>query len=368
MPIASAARRVVESSRFTSSARPAAHRLASAGCAAAATDRNRSLHQTPGEAQQRDRAGVGRREPLPVPLVHREEREAGDDRYREPEVAQELAIAWSDPRSQADAAARIQPRAAERAEHGSHERAPGEAVYAHPGRQHEASEDDAGVVDERREGGREETTSRQQARLHDATHQEEDLAGEDDPREPDRERVLLGVERGVLQRRERSGGEPQDRRDRDRQQAHRADHRREQPIGRRLAALAHLRVERQEGDREGARGEQVVQEVREREGRVVGVGAAAGTDLVGEQRLAHEAERPGEEHAPGEQHGRRGHPGRFRPLAALDALDLGAAGRLHVPHPRRSMRQGVGRASGASRSSSGLSSRQGVPSQVSTTT
>ncbi len=61
-----------------------------------------------------------------------------------------------------------------------------------------------------------------------------------------------------------------------------------------------------EGDAERASGDQVIQEIGEREGGVIGVGDGVGADLVGDGPIAEEAEHAAEQDAGHDDAGGRG--------------------------------------------------------------
>ncbi len=280
--------------------------------------RHRHLHQLPRVREMRDHALAEQpAEPAVVPLVHRQQGLPEHQRRCDQQVAEEHAVEWRNAQPHAYATARVEPW------HEKRTRARRPRVHPTRSPRHPcaapatARRDDAAVVDERRDGGGEETPAREQRHLHDASRQEEELRRQHDARQMHGERALLAVETRELQRDERVRREPHRSRSHQCDRAERAEHGREQALGRCLPLLAAgSRVERQECDRERAPREQIVQQIGELEGGVVGVGLAAGTDPVGEQRLAREAEHAREQHAAGQQCGRRRNPRRARLVAA----------------------------------------------------
>jgi hypothetical protein len=153
----------------------------------------------------------------------------------------------------------------------------------------------------------------------------EHLRRQHDAREVHRQRLRGRVEAGELQRDERRREPPEQRRGDGADDGERPEHRGEQVVGGALVAAGEmLGVERQKGDRQRAAGEQIVEQVGDLEGGIVGIGGRSGADSVGEQRFSRIAEHARQQHARRQQQRRRAHT---RRLWSLRRLHL-----VHRPH------------------------------------
>ena len=199
--------------------------------------RNRLTYH--GHGQQHQLAGVGERgdrpdreprpEPLVVPLVDRDHRRTEHERQRGEEIAVQRGIAQIDPDAHREHAPRLEPGRPERSQHRACQRAPREALGAELAPERDAARDDREVVDQRRERLRHEVPARHQRAAQHSTGDEEDLRGQQDPRQPRRQRRLLGRE-AELERDQAVGGEPHRQRADRREQRRRAEHEREKAL------------------------------------------------------------------------------------------------------------------------------------------
>ena len=119
---------------------------------------------------------------------------------------------------------------------------------------------------------------------------------------------LSAPEIGELEDHQRLGEPPEQRGGQQCDEAQRAEHRGEDAVGGLLSPFgANAGVEGNQGNRERADPQEVVEHVRDLEGGIVGVGFGTDTEAVGEHGLAHEAEHSGEEEARRQQCGGGGH-------------------------------------------------------------
>ena len=160
----------------------------------------------------------------------------------------------------------------------------------------DGSEDDAEVVDERRDGLVEEDLADEEARAEDSADEEEERAGEDDAGEAGAEERALGGEFGEgdagVEGGEELGDQDGDGED---------DHHGVEDDGERavcalfVAGVAVAVEDGDEGDGGYSADEEVAEHVGELEGGVVGVGGLAGAEDVVDVFCADEAEDSGEE-------------------------------------------------------------------------
>jgi hypothetical protein len=205
-----------------------------------------------------------------------------------------------------------------RTRRGACECAPREPLDTHACPEQEAAGDDRRVVDQRRRGLCAEAAVCHERAAQDPAGDEEDLRGEHDARESHRERLDLGIEAPELEHHEGLRPDPERGGERHREEAERAEDGREETLRRGLpSALPQARVHGDEGDREGAAGEQVIQEIGKLEGGAVGVHLRAHAHLAREHHLAHVADHAREEHAASQQRGGGGEPAPVRRLRCV---------------------------------------------------
>ena len=287
-------------------------------------------HQSHGrlhEAARKDQRGNGAgfqsaAEPAVEPLVHRQQGHAGQQRQRQRGEAQKAGVARRKaqaPQANCEAPPRLPERRAQRPQRRAHQRAPGKARNAQRLGSQQAKGDDAQVVDQRRSGLGGEAAVRHQARAQQPARHEENLRGQNDAREPHRQRLLLGRKAAELQRDQRLGEHKQQHRGQSGQRRQRAEHGVKKCAGGGFAiALQRAAVEGNEGHRKRRRGQDVVQQVGKLKGGVVGVRLRAAPHLRGEGNLAQQAQRPRQQLAAAEQQcGKTNAPCGFRNLRPL---------------------------------------------------
>ncbi len=270
---------------------------------------HRGLHEETRVDEQRDGAFAEyTAEPLVVPLVHGEEGDPDHQRRRQQQVAEELGVEGCEAQAKRHPPADVEQRVAEGPEGGAGQRSPGEALDAEHRRQQESPRDDSGVVDERRRRLGAEATLRHQHRPQDSAADEEDLRGKDDAGEPNGQRLLLGPEARELEGHQRLGEPPEQRGRQQCDEAQGAEDGGEEAVGGLFSPFGeNAGVEGNQGDRERADPQEVVEHVRDLEGSGVGVGVASDADLVGEHGIAYEGEDLGEKEARRQQCGGGGH-------------------------------------------------------------
>jgi hypothetical protein len=151
-----------------------------------ADDSDREQHQLPCITQRCNCTGAEQStEPAAEPVVGGAERDPRDERERSREIAAQRRVAQIDPHSDAHFghALDLEPGGAERARDRPHERPPREALGPDPRPEREAAGDDREVVDHGRERLRDEVPARHQRAAQHAARDEEDLRGQEDPRE-----------------------------------------------------------------------------------------------------------------------------------------------------------------------------------------
>ena len=257
-------------------------------------------------------------EPALVPLVDGEQGLAEHQRRRDQQVRQEQAVGGRETRAEAHTAAGVEQGREKGPGDGTRERAPREALDAawQQGREEEAAGDDAAVVQQRRRCGGAEAPARQQGGVDDAAGDEEHLGGKDDARQPCGQGLRRRVEARKLQRHQRLGVPPEDGGRHGGQRRQRAQYRREEAVRAVVVTAGQVSgVERHEGDRQRATGEQVVEQVGDLEGGVVGVRRRTRAHSIGEQRLARVAEQARQQHARRQQQRRGADAARLRRLS-----------------------------------------------------
>jgi hypothetical protein len=223
------------------------------------------LHEAPRVDDQPDGTRAEHAtEPAVIPLVHGEEGDADHQRCCQQQVAEKVRVEGRDAQTKRHPSARVEQRVAKGSEGGAGQRSPGKSVDTEYRRQEQPARDDAGVVDERRCGLGTEATLRHQHRPKDSAADEEDLRGKDDAREPNRQRLLVGREIGELEDHQRLGEPPEQRSRHQCDEAQRAQHRGEDAVGGLLSPFgANAGVEGNQGDREGADSQEVVEHGRD---------------------------------------------------------------------------------------------------------
>ena len=184
------------------------------------------------------------------------------------------------------------------AEDGSAENADGESGDADAGREQDAAENDAEVIDDGREGRNDELAFGVLHRAEDAAFVKTDLGGEHDAGEEDDALAFGGIEAGGDEfdelGRENFGERDQD----DEDHAHHGHHGGKGAPAFVFAFFGDVHGEnRDESYAERAACDQIIQEIGESEGGVVGVGDGVGADLVGDGPFAEEPENAAEQHA-----------------------------------------------------------------------
>ena len=189
------------------------------------------------------------------------------------------------------------------AEVGSCECADAERGDAHAAGEECSASDDAEVVDEWSERLEGELFADEEDSGEDAASKEEELAGEKDARDAGGEDAFgrggIEVEADVV------GGEDLGEDDGGAEdEDHGVEDDGEGAFAFELVVVGTVALENSdEGDRGGAADEEVVDELGEIEGYVVGVGVVACAELVGDELIANEADDAGEERGQGEEQG-----------------------------------------------------------------
>ena len=200
--------------------------------------------------------------------------------------------------------------------------ADGEAGHADARGQQNAAENDHHVVEHRRERGNDELSLGILHGAQDAALVKAELRGQHEAREEDDLALFLRSESRGDRRRELRGKDFAEDDQADQQEPHEGHDRGENPPGFVLAILGGvLGEDGNEGDAERGAGDQIIEEIGQGEGGVIGVGHGVRADLVGDGPLAKEAEDAGEQDSAHDD-GRRGED------AAVNA------GLRHVRHGR----------------------------------
>lgn len=206
---------------------------------------------------------------------------------------------------------------------------PDQAVNAEPVVQNDAAEDDAGIINNRAKRGNQELLAGVQDAHHQAAQEKEHLRGKQNACQRHGQADPVLVKAGVQPDRQRTGIDPHHAN----QQADK-DEDGGRDNGNRLVRrpiFPLLPVLGQDGNNRGrqrAALEQVKQQIGDGKGRVVGICLRPAPEIMGNDRIAQDAENARQQHRRHHQTGRPRDPGRLIPAAVTGQRRDGAGRRL----------------------------------------